>query len=154
MMYFRRNKGRGGILLYQDARDRWTIPKGHWKAGEQLRDSQEIGEETERTERKKGELHGWLGKSGAVYRRIDKNLVLMTTRGDGLTGAGSYNKGSKRRNGWMALNGFRFHEALDEIDAEDIGKLIAFGHVNWTGELILNRWTLTPYEFCARKIRF
>ena len=32
---FRRNeKGEAEFLLYQDARDRWTIPKGHIEPGE------------------------------------------------------------------------------------------------------------------------
>ena len=47
---FRRNeKGEAEFLLYQDARDRWTIPKGHIEPGEtaQVTARREIGEETE-----------------------------------------------------------------------------------------------------------
>ena len=46
---FRRNKkGEAEFLLYQDARDRWTIPKGHIEPGEtaQVTAKREIGEET------------------------------------------------------------------------------------------------------------
>ena len=60
---FRRNKkGEAEFLLYQDARDRWTIPKGHIEPGEtaQVTARREIGEETGL---KKIELHGWLGEA-------------------------------------------------------------------------------------------
>ena len=76
------------ILLIQDAKDRWTNPKGHIDEGEKAVDTarREIGEEAG--------LHnidmlGWLGKIHFRYRRLER-LVLMTTqiylvrvRGDG-----------------------------------------------------------------------
>ena len=119
---FRRNKkGEAEFLLYQDARDRWTIPKGHIEPGEtaQVTARREIGEETGLMNI---ELHGWLGKVNFRYRRIDK-LVLMTTQVYLVKALNPYEKLQKEE--WMnGLKWFSFHEALDEVEYEDIGKLI------------------------------
>ena len=119
---FRRNgKGEAEFLLYQDARDRWTIPKGHIEPGEtaQVTAKREIGEETGL---KKVEVCGWLGKVNFRYRRIDK-LVLMTTQVYLVKALDPNEKLQKEA--WMnGLKWFSFHEALDEIEYEDIGKLI------------------------------
>jgi len=119
---FRRNKkGEVNFLLYQDARDRWTIPKGHIEPGEtaQVTARREIGEETGL---KNIELHGWLGKVNFRYRRIDK-LVLMTTQVYLVKALDPNEKLQKEE--WMnGLKWFSFHEALDEVEYEDIGKLI------------------------------
>jgi 8-oxo-dGTP pyrophosphatase MutT (NUDIX family) len=65
------------ILLVQDARDRWTLPKGHVEEGETTQETavREIGEETG--------IHNvrvlqWLGKTNYRFRRVD-SLVLMVT---------------------------------------------------------------------------
>ncbi|MDB5161100.1 MAG: hypothetical protein JWO96_480, partial [Candidatus Saccharibacteria bacterium] len=49
------------ILLIQDSKSRWTIPKGHFEKGESPRQAaeREIGEETGLAEMKVGP---WLGK--------------------------------------------------------------------------------------------
>ena len=76
---FRRDeKGAIEILLIQDAKDRWTIPKGHIEEGETAQQTakREIGEEAGL---KEVDVLGWLGKIHFRYRRIDK-LVLMTTQ--------------------------------------------------------------------------
>ena len=79
----------------------------------------EIGEETGL---KKIELHGWLGKVNFRYRRIDK-LVLMTTQVYLVKALDPNEKLQKEE--WMnGLKWFSFHEALDEVEYEDIGKLI------------------------------
>lgn len=119
---FRRNKkGEVEFLLYQDARDRWTIPKGHIEPGEsaQATARREIGEETGL---KKIEIFGWLGKVNFRYRRVDK-LVLMTTQVYLAKALDPKEKLQKEE--WMnGLKWFSFHEALDEVEYEDIGKLI------------------------------
>src|ERR1700694_2923840 len=75
---FRRDSKTGGvqILLMQDAKNRWTIPKGHVEPGEDPRDTaeREIREETGLAEMK---VHSWLGKVNFRYRR-GHTLVLMT----------------------------------------------------------------------------
>ena len=109
------------ILLIQDAKDRWTIPKGHIEEGETAQETavREIGEEAG--------LHDvepicWLGKIHFRYRRLN-TLVLMTTqiylvrvRTDG-------NEIQKEE--WMnGIKWFDFNEALDLIEYEDIAKLM------------------------------
>ena len=122
---FRHNeKGEVEILLIQDAKDRWTIPKGHIEEGETASQTarREIGEEAG--------LHsvdmlGWLGKIHFRYRRIDR-LVLMTTQIYLVRATGDTNAIQKEE--WMnGIKWFPFAEALDLIEYEDIGKLMLLG---------------------------
>lgn len=119
---FRRNKkGQAEFLLYQDARDRWTIPKGHIEDGEsaQVAAKREVGEEAGL---KNIEVIGWLGKINFRYRRVDK-LVLISQQVYLIKALDPDEKLKKEE--WMnGLRWFSFHEALDEIEYEDIGKLI------------------------------
>lgn len=119
---FRRNeKGEVEILLIQDAKDRWTIPKGHIEEGETAQDTakREIGEEAGLTN---VDVLGWLGKIHFRYRRIDK-LVLMTTQIYLVKALGDTNAIKKEE--WMnGIKWFAFHDALDAIEYEDIGKLM------------------------------
>jgi len=116
--------GKGGqveILLIQDAKDRWTIPKGHIEPGETAvaTAKREIGEEAGLNQ---VEMHGWLGKIHFRYRRLDK-LVLMTTQIYLVKAMGDTNAIQKEE--WMnGIKWFSFAEALDEIEYEDIAKLI------------------------------
>ncbi|MCY1556491.1 Diadenosine hexaphosphate hydrolase [compost metagenome] len=109
------------ILLIQDAKDRWTIPKGHIEEGETAQQTaqREIGEEAGL---KDTEVLGWLGKIHFRYRRIDK-LVLMTTQIYLVRAKGDTNAIQKEE--WMnGIKWFKFHDALDAIEYEDIGKLM------------------------------
>jgi len=119
---FRRNKENGiEILLIQDAKDRWTIPKGHIEEGETAQQTakREIGEEAGL---KKVDVLGWLGKIHFRYRRVDK-LVLMTTQIYLVRAMGDTNDIQKEE--WMnGIQWFKFHDALDAIEYEDIGKLM------------------------------
>ena len=119
---FRRDKdGAIEILLIQDAKDRWTIPKGHIEEGETAQQTarREIGEEAGL---KQVDMLGWLGKIHFRYRRIDK-LVLMTTQIYLVRARGNTNAIQKEE--WMNdIKWFKFHDALDAIEYEDIGKLM------------------------------
>lgn len=119
---FRRNKEGGvEILLIQDAKDRWTIPKGHIEEGETAQQTakREIGEEAGL---KDTEVLGWLGKIHFRYRRVDR-LVLMTTQIYLVRAKGDTN--AIQKEDWMnGIKWFSFHEALDVIEYEDIGKLM------------------------------
>lgn len=119
---FRRTKsGEIEILLIQDAKDRWTIPKGHIEEGETAQQTakREIGEEAGLTE---VDVLGWLGKIHFRYRRMDK-LVLMTTQIYLVRAKGDTNAIQKEE--WMnGIKWFKFQDALDEIEYEDIGKLM------------------------------
>ena len=109
------------ILLIQDSKDRWTIPKGHIEEGESAQQTarREIGEEAGL---KEVDVLGWLGKIHFRYRRIDK-LVLMTTQIYLVRAKGDTNAIKKEE--WMnGIKWFAFHDALDAIEYEDIGKLM------------------------------
>lgn len=119
---FRRNdKNEVEILLIQDAKDRWTIPKGHIEEGETAQETakREIGEEAGL---KDVEVLGWLGNIHFRYRRIDK-LVLMTTQVFLVKALGDTD--AIQKEDWMHdIKWFSFTDALDVIEYEDIGKLI------------------------------
>lgn len=119
---FRRDAKNGiEILLIQDAKDRWTIPKGHIEEGESAQQTakREIGEEAGL---KNVEVLSWLGKIHFRYRRLDK-LVLMTTQIYLVRAGGDTDAIQKEE--WMnGIKWFSFHDALDAIEYEDIGKLM------------------------------
>lgn len=109
------------ILLIQDSKDRWTIPKGHIESGESPRQAAER-EIREETGLQKMRVLDWLGKINFRYRRAN-SLVLMTTeiflvQAQGNTGGVNPEKWMNNL-AWMSAN-----EALDKIEYDDIGKLI------------------------------
>lgn len=68
------------------------------------------------------ELLGWLGKIHFRYRRLDK-LVLMTTQIYLVKALGDTDAIQKEE--WMNdIRWFKFQDALDVIEYEDIGKLM------------------------------
>ena len=118
---FRRRKGEIEILLIQDAKDRWTIPKGHIEEGETAQETalREIGEEAGL---KETEAICWLGKIHFRYRRMN-TLVLMTTQIYLVKALGNTDDIQKEE--WMnGIKWFKFNDALDKIEYEDIGKLM------------------------------
>ena len=122
---FRKNsKGEVEILLIKDAKDRWTVPKGHVEPGEEpgATAEREIREETGL---KDMEVYSWLGKVNFRYRR-DKSLVLMTMHiwlVEGLGNTDELNPEEWLKDvQWMPSN-----EALDKIAYDDIGKLMLIG---------------------------
>lgn len=119
---FRRDKkGDVEILLIQDHKDRWTIPKGHIEEGETAQEAarREIGEEAGLHDI---DMLGWLGKIHFRYRRIEK-LVLITQQVYLMRVKTDGNEIQKEE--WMnGIKWFSFNEALDLIEYEDIGKLM------------------------------
>lgn len=109
------------ILLIQDSKGRWTIPKGHIEPGENAKQTaiREIGEEA-------GLFHievvMWLGKIHFQYRRVDR-LVLMTTQIYLVRATDDQETPTKEQ--WMkGIKWFRFKDALAAIEYEDIEKLM------------------------------
>jgi len=112
------------ILLIQDAKNRWTIPKGHVEEGEEPKQTaeREIREETGLQEMK---VYNWLGKVNFRYRR-EHTLVLMTMHIYLVEGKGQ----THELQGEDWLNDIKWlpaSEAVDKIAYEDIGKLILVG---------------------------
>lgn len=125
-MVFRRNAKTNEIeiLLIQDAKNRWTIPKGHIEEGETAKQTaeREIREETGLQEMN---VMNWLGKINFRYRRAT-SLVLMTTEIFLVQAKGDTNK--LQPEDWMnGIKWFSSKEALDKIEYEDIGKIILLG---------------------------
>lgn len=112
------------ILLIQDAKDRWTIPKGHIEEGEAAKDTaaREIKEETGL---EKLRVLNWLGKINFRYRR-QQSLVLMTTDIFLVEALGDTDK--LKPEDWMnGIKWFSAQESLDKIEYEDIEKIILLG---------------------------
>lgn len=124
IIYRLNKKGGVEILLIQDAKDRWTIPKGHIEEGETAQETalREIGEEAGLTD---VEVICWLGKIHFRYRRLT-TLVLMTTQ-IYLVHATSNTNAIKKEEWMNGIRWFPFQEALDKIEYEDIGKLMLLG---------------------------
>ena len=119
---FRHDKDGGvEILLFQDVRDRWSIPKGHIESGETAEETtiREIGEETGLFD---VEILGWLGKVNFRFRRVDK-LVLMSTQ-IYLVKAGNGSDKIKKEDWMKEIKWFKFNDALEAIEYDDIGKLM------------------------------
>lgn len=109
------------ILLIQDSKERWTIPKGHIEPGEtaKMTARREIEEETGL---KNVSVLAWLGKIHFKYRRMDK-LVLMTTQIYLVQALDDHEALEPEK--WMkGIKWFSFAEALNMIEYDDIEKLM------------------------------
>lgn len=124
VVWRRNDKGVIEILLIQDAKDRWTIPKGHIEEGETAKETaqREIQEETGL---QKMTMQNWLGKINFRYRR-QQSLVLMTTEIFLVAALGDTD--DLKPEEWMrGIKWFPASEAVDKIEYEDIAKIILIG---------------------------
>lgn len=124
VIFRRSDEGKLEILLIQDAKNRWTIPKGHVEPNEEPKQTaeREIREETGLQEMK---VHQWLGKVNFRYRR-GQTLVLMTMHIYLVQALGDTNK--LHPEDWLNdITWFPSVTAIDKIAYDDIGKLILVG---------------------------
>ena len=124
VIWRRNDRNKIEILLIQDAKDRWTIPKGHIEEGETAKQTAER-EITEETGLQKMEMQNWLGKINFRYRR-QQSLVLMTTEIFLVAAKGDTD--ALQPEEWMkGIKWFPSSEAVDKIEYEDIAKIILLG---------------------------
>lgn len=124
IIFRRTQSGTVEVLLIQDAKNRWTIPKGHVEPGEEPRATaeREIQEETGLKEMK---VFNWLGKVNFRYRR-EHTLVLMTMHIYLVKALGNTDK--FKPEDWLnGIKWFPSQQAVDKIEYEDIGKLMLLG---------------------------
>src|SRR5688572_14850855 len=124
IVFRRTDAGKLEILLIQDAKDRWTIPKGHVEPDEEPKGTaeREIREETGLQEMK---VFNWLGKVNFRYRR-GQTLVLMTMHIYLVQGLGDTDK--LQPEDWLSdIRWLPTAQAIDKIAYDDIGKLILVG---------------------------
>lgn len=124
IVFRKNNDGVVELLLIQDSKGRWTIPKGHIEEGETARVTAER-EIREETGLQKMQVQDWLGKINFRYRR-GNSLVLMTTEIFLVEAKGNTN-GIKAEEWMKSIGWLTANEALDKIEYEDIGKLILLG---------------------------
>ncbi len=121
---WRRNNNKIEILLIQDSKDRWTIPKGHIEDGETAKQTaaREINEETGL---KKVQIQDYLGRIKFQYRR-QQSLVLMTTDIFLVQAQGDTDDTQAEK--WMnGIGWFDAIDAVDKIEYSDISKLLLIG---------------------------
>ena len=116
--------GKIEILLIQDAKNRWTIPKGHVEPGEEPRQTAER-EIQEETGLQKMDVLSWLGKVNFRYRRVS-TLVLMTMHIYLVHDKGDTNELKPEE--WLnGIKWFQVNDAIDKMEYEDISKLMLLG---------------------------
>ena len=124
VVYRRAPDGHLEILLIQDAKNRWTIPKGHVEPNEEPKQTaeREIREETGLQSMR---VHHWLGKVNFRYRR-SQTLVLMTMHIYLVQALGDTDKLNPED--WLSdIKWFPANIAIEKIAYDDIGKLILVG---------------------------
>ncbi len=121
VVYRHTDESRLEILLIEDAKGRWTLPKGHVETGESYRQtaSREIREETGLIDVEVGPS---IGQVQFQYRR-GSTLVLMTLHLFVIKALGETDK--MKKEDWMrSLGWVSVPTALELIDYEDICRAV------------------------------
>lgn len=109
------------FLLVQDARNRWTIPKGHVEKGETIKQTA-LREITEETGLQFITIKSWLGKVDFRFRR-QQSLVVMLTHVY-LVEAHKDTDALVPEDWMNGIKWFDAHEAIDKIAYEGTAKLM------------------------------
>lgn len=111
------------ILMIQDAKNRWTIPKGHVEKGERPEQAA-LREVREETNLKDIKILEHLGKNDFRYRRED-NLILMTMHVFLIEAyANTESHRPENNEGIKAVAWFSVKEALEYIEYDNLSKLL------------------------------
>jgi 8-oxo-dGTP pyrophosphatase MutT (NUDIX family) len=126
-MVFRRTGGDNlDILMIQDRKGRWTIPKGHVEEGESFEQTatREIGEETGLT---KLAIRDKLDKIFFFYRR-EGNLIYMTTHIFLIEALGDTDAlVPENSEGIVDVRWFPKEQAMQQIEYKDTERLFKLG---------------------------
>ncbi len=124
-MVFRRRGERLDILLIQDSKGRWTIPKGHIEKKEKMEEAaiREIGEETGLTQMR---ILDRLDKIHFFYRRRGR-LIFMTTYLFLIEAEGDEKLVPEDNEGITDVRWFEKSQALDIIAYKDTARLFHIG---------------------------
>ncbi|MCA9348843.1 NUDIX domain-containing protein [Candidatus Saccharibacteria bacterium] len=111
------------FLLFQDARGRWSIPKGSLEEGERPKETarREVHEETG-LDINDLETQDYLGINNFRYRR-ENSLVLIRMKVYLVKASGNTDK-IKGEDWMMGVRWFKAKDALDNIEYDDIQKLM------------------------------
>ena len=109
------------VLLIEDAKGRWTLPKGHVEAGESYRQTAER-EIREETGLESVEVGPGIGQVQFQYRR-GPALILMTLHLFVIRALGKTDE-TKKEDWIRSLRWVSVSEALDLIDYEDICRAV------------------------------
>ena len=126
MVFRRAGAGTVDILMIQDRKGRWTIPKGHVEEGESFEQTavREVGEETGLTNVK---IRDKLDKIFFFYRR-EGNLIYMTTHIFLMEALGDTNAlVPEDSEGIVDVKWFDKDEALKIIEYKDTERLFKLG---------------------------
>lgn len=126
MVFRRTGAGRVDILMIQDRKGRWTIPKGHVEEGESFEQTaiREIGEETGLT---KLAIRDKLDKIFFFYRR-EGDLIYMTTHIFLIEALGNTDALTPEDSeGIVDVKWFSKDDALETIEYKDTEKLFKLG---------------------------
>lgn len=123
---YRRTNGPIEILMIQDHKGRWTIPKGHVEKGEKLEETalREINEETGLEHMELGDK---LDNIYFFYRKMGK-LIFMTTTVflvEAVKDTDNLKRGDSE--GIIDVKWFKVDEALKLIEYKDTEKLFRMG---------------------------
>lgn len=120
---FRRTQKGVEILLIQDSKDRWTIPKGK-NEGDERQQATLKREIREETGLKDVRIMDWLGKTHFNYR-FREALLMMTAHLYLVEATGETDKiRPEKSEGIKAVKWFPSAEAIDLIEYENMSRLL------------------------------